>query len=550
MMTTESNHHPDSKRSAHEMRLLMIPPTRRDAEAMQKVLGAAGINCTTCPTVGVLCDEMKHGVGAIIVPEESLTTDAEPLLDLVQSQPVWSDLPVIILSRSGVESLILSAVMAKLGAISVLERPVRINTLISVARTALQARERQYQVRDHLEELAAARGEAERINRMKDEFLATLSHELRTPLNAILGWTQILKKNPSDPDDVLEGLEVIERNARAQTQIIEDLLDMSRIISGKVALSVQRIELASVVRIAVETVKPAADAKGIRLRTILDSPSSMVSGDANRLQQVFWNLLSNAVKFTPRDGQVQVLLERVDSQVEVSVMDTGEGINPQFIPHVFDRFRQADASTTRRHGGLGLGLSIVKQLVELHGGTVRVKSPGAGKGSTFIVSLPMTIMHAEPHAAPQRRHPTAEPSHLSLETCTNLDGVRVLLVDDEPDARGLLKRLLEDCHAVVSTAASAGEAYQRVLSDRPNVLVSDIGMPGEDGYSLIRRVRLLGAERGGNVPAVALTAYARAEDRVKAIMSGFQTHLAKPVEPAELIAMIASLAKSASTAEV
>jgi PAS domain S-box-containing protein len=395
-----------------------------------------------------------------------------------------------------------------------------------------------------LESERAARGEAERASRMKDEFLATLSHELRTPLNAILGWSQILRSGLRRPEDLAEGIDVIERNARAQTQIIEDLLDMSRIISGKIRLDVQRLGLAKIVGAAVETLRPTAEAKGVRLQVVLDPLAGPVSGDPNRLQQVFWNVLTNAVKFTPRGGRVQVLLERVDSHVEVSVIDTGEGIPPEFLPFVFERFRQADASTTRRHGGLGLGLSIVKQLVELHGGTVRAKSGGVGLGATFTVSLPLTVIHPDPNDQAVRIHPRAEAgtTTLSADDCSDVAGVKVLVVDDEPDARLLVKRLLEDCRAVVVTAATATEAVGLVESEQPEVLVSDIGIPGEDGYSLIRRVRALPPERGGNVPAIALTAYARAEDRVRAMMSGFQQHVAKPVEPAELVAVVAILA--------
>ena len=394
-----------------------------------------------------------------------------------------------------------------------------------------------------LEAEQTARAGAERASRMKDEFLATLSHELRTPLNAILGWSQILAGGSRDEEDLAEGLRVIERNARAQTRIIEDLLDMSRIISGKVRLDVQRVDLAELVRLAVETAKPSADAKGVRLQAVLDPGTGPVSGDPNRLQQVFWNLLSNAVKFTPRGGRVQVLLERVNSHVEVAVIDTGEGIGPEFLPHVFDRFRQADATTTRRHGGLGLGLSIVKQLVELHGGSVRVKSPGVGRGATFTVSLPLTVIHPEPNPDVERRHPRGTSASAAVpDACVQISGVKVLVVDDEPDARSLVKRLLEDCQGQVVTAANASEALELVRTQRPDVLVCDIGMPGEDGYALIRRVRALGPDNGGNVPAAALTAYARAEDRVKAVLAGFQMHLAKPVEPAELIATVASLA--------
>lgn len=390
----------------------------------------------------------------------------------------------------------------------------------------------------------AARSEAERTSRMKDEFLATLSHELRTPLNAILGWSQVLRDDHADPQELTQGLATIERNARAQTQIIEDLLDMSKIISGKVRLDVQRIDLAPALAAAIETMRPAADAKGIRLQAVLDPVARPVSGDPNRLQQIFWNLLSNAIKFTPKGGRVQVVLERVNSHLEVSVIDTGEGIKAEFLPHVFDRFRQQDASTTRQHGGLGLGLAIVKQLVELHGGSVRVKSGGPGAGTTFIVALPLTVLHpeAEPPGS-ERRHPQAgsSPAPLSSQGL-NLTGVKVLVVDDEADARALVKRLLEDRGAVVRTAGTVAEAMRLLDEAGPDVLVSDIGMPGEDGYAFIQRVRALGAGHGGSVPAVALTAYARAEDRMKAILAGFQMHVAKPVEPAELLTMVASLA--------
>jgi hypothetical protein len=279
------------------------------------------------------------------------------------------------------------------------------------------------------------------------------------------------------------------------------------------------------------------------LQTVLDSQTGPVSGDPNRLQQVFWNLLTNAIKFTPRAGRVQVLMERVESHVEVSVIDTGEGIAPEFLPFVFDRFRQADASITRRHGGLGLGLAIVKHLVELHGGSVRVKSDGAGLGSTFTVALPLTVIHSPPDTTGGRRHPTAGSGVPMLgDTCVEIQGVRVLVVDDEPDARTLVRRVLEECKAVVTTAASAREAMERLEAERPDILISDIGMPGDDGLSLMRWVRALGPERGGQVPAVALTAYARAEDRMKAMLAGFDQHLVKPIEPAELITLVAVLA--------
>ncbi|HYR29410.1 MAG TPA: PAS domain S-box protein, partial [Thermoanaerobaculia bacterium] len=387
----------------------------------------------------------------------------------------------------------------------------------------------------------AARAEAERASRMKDEFLATLSHELRTPLAAVLGWAQILGGGGATSEEIEEGISIIARNARAQAQIIEDLLEMSRIVSGKIRLEVQPLLLLDVVRAAVATVQAAADAKDVRVSVSASEEKLRISGDVNRLQQVFWNLLSNAVKFTPAGGSINVELIRDEAQVQVCVTDTGEGIRPEFLPFVFDRFRQADATTTRRHGGLGLGLAIVKQLTELHGGSVAVHSEGPGKGARFSVQLPLV--------AARQRAPREEPAHVRKRVraidglCEQVEGVRVLVVDDESDARGVVRRFLEDCGAVVTAASSAAEAMERLAADAFDVLVSDIGMPHEDGYSLIRNVRA----RGNHIPAIALTAYARPEDRVHAVDAGYQTHLAKPADPSELIALVADLARKQRT---
>ena len=396
--------------------------------------------------------------------------------------------------------------------------------------------------KDLLERERAARSDAERASSMKDEFLATLSHELRTPLSAILGWAHALRSRRMDADELREGLEKIERNARVQAQLIEDLLDMNRIASGKVRLDVQSVQPVSFVEAAIETMRPAADVKGIRINRLLDPDAGPISGDPQRLQQIVWNLLSNAIKFTPKRGSVQVLLQRVNSHIEIAVADTGIGIDPEFLPHVFDRFRQADASTARNFGGLGLGLSIVKNLVELHGGTVRVQSAGAGLGTTFTVHLPITVVHREPGAEP-RTHPRTPVEHPSTQfQPADLHGTRIVVVDDEPDARDLVKRLLSDCGAEVHVAANAAEALGLVETVKPDVLVSDIGMPEIDGYELLRRVRALGPARGGNVPAIALTAFARSEDRTRALLAGFKVHVSKPVEPPELIATVASVA--------
>ncbi|KYF74224.1 hypothetical protein BE17_21920 [Sorangium cellulosum] len=389
-----------------------------------------------------------------------------------------------------------------------------------------------------LETERASRAELERVSVMKDEFLATLSHELRTPLNAILGWSELLLEQSGDAAELRQGLETIARNARAQAQLIEDLLDMNRIISGKVRLDVQRTDLAAVVDAAVDSVRPSVEAKGIRLRKVIDPLAGPVSGDPNRLQQVVWNLLSNAVKFTPRGGKIDVLLERVSSHIEITVHDSGVGIAPELLSQIFERFRQADSSTTRRFGGLGLGLSIVKQLVELHGGTVHAESSGAGQGSTFVVCLPLHVVRE----APEREHPTTAKAIPPRQGEIALAGIKVLVVEDEPDARELLKWVLARSKADVVTASSATEGFDLVRTAHPDVVVSDIGMPGKDGYQFMREVRSLPPSEGGKVPAIALTAFARSEDRTKAMLAGYQVHLAKPIEPRELAATIRSLA--------
>ena len=383
---------------------------------------------------------------------------------------------------------------------------------------------------------------AREASRLKDEFLATVSHELRTPLTAIVGWLHLVRTGQMDAPSVERALETVERNARSQAQLINDLLDVSRVVTGKLHLDVQPVALAAVVDGAITSVRPAADAKRIGIRAALDPRLPNVQGDRDRLQQVFWNLLSNAVKFTPEGGRIDVTLRAADSSVQVEVRDTGQGISREFLPHVFDRFRQADQSTTRAHGGLGLGLAIVRHLVELHGGTVRAESGGVGRGASFAVTLPLV-------PAPQRAGP-AEPLRPAYEdapasngSLIRLDGLRVLVVDDEPDTRELLKFGLSSCGARVSAAATAAEALRAIAEEPPEVLISDIGMPETDGYELIRWVRSLPAERGGQTPAVALTAYARAEDRQRAIEAGYQLHVPKPVELSELVAAVSSLAR-------
>ncbi|HEX6639296.1 MAG TPA: PAS domain S-box protein, partial [Steroidobacteraceae bacterium] len=362
----------------------------------------------------------------------------------------------------------------------------------------------------------AAREQAERVGRLKDEFLATVSHELRTPLNAILGWSTLLKRLPAGSEDQARGLETIERNARVQAQIIADLLDMSRIISGKVQLDVQPIDLQEVVSAAIDAVKLSIEAKKLRLRVTLDARAGRLRGDPNRLQQVFWNLLTNAVKFTPSGGYINVVLERVNSHVEVSVEDSGIGIQPEFLSFVFDRFRQADASTTRRHGGLGLGLSIVKHLVELHGGQVRVKSAGEGQGSTFVVALPISVMYSGDNLSVD----TASFSDVDVGSIElpSLKGICALVVDDQADARALICSLIEEQGGGCALAESGAEALRILAEQKIDLVVSDIGMPEFDGYDLIRTIRSMTGDMK-NVPAIALTAYARSDDRQRALLA-------------------------------
>jgi PAS domain S-box-containing protein len=386
--------------------------------------------------------------------------------------------------------------------------------------------------------------EARDADRLKDEFLAVLSHELRTPLNAIVGYARLLRGGVLSGEKAGRGLETLERNATSLTQIVEDVLDVSRIVSGKIRLDVQPVEVPLVVHNAVATVQPAADAKHVRLQTIIDPRVGPVSGDPDRLQQVVWNLLSNAVKFTPKGGRVQVRVERVNSHVDIVVSDTGIGIRPSFLPFVFERFRQADATTTRTSGGLGLGLSIVRHIVEMHGGSVQVASEGEGKGTTFRVQLPVMIVHKD-RLSETREHPASHRA-APLPALDGLTGIRVMAIDDEEDALGLLRVVLEAAGADVFTESSAAAALERVAEIKPHVLVVDLGMPHMNGFEFIARIRGAATSDVRDIPAAALTAFARSDDRTKALKSGFEMHLAKPVDPGELVASVATLVRRTS----
>jgi signal transduction histidine kinase len=413
------------------------------------------------------------------------------------------------------------------------ERDLRLLDIVArQAADLLERRQAEEERESLLERERLARLDAERAGRIKDEFLATLSHELRTPLHAVIGWSQILKRDLSDPEKVRSAVEIIERNGRLQAQLITDLLDISRILSGNMSLDLQPVELSTVVRTAVESITPAAQSKGLELHLDVEPLSEMVQGDPARLQQVVWNLLTNAVKFTPRGGAIRVALSMAGRQAQIRVSDDGRGIEPEFLPHVFERFRQADASAARAYGGLGLGLAIVKQFVELHGGQVRAESAGPDRGATFTVELPLRPREIEPGIL--RPMSTSARRHAPSRA---LQGLNVLLVDDEPDALAMVRRFLEESGARVGAAASVDAALELAALERFDVVVSDIAMPDRDGFALIEELRA----RGLQLPAAALTAFARPEDRERALGAGFQCHVSKPIEPADLIAAVARL---------
>lgn len=432
-------------------------------------------------------------------------------------------------------------------AIIIFNRMVLFSSVVWFASSRRKAetklREQSHLLQVALEREQAARSQAETADRLKEEFLATVSHELRTPLSAILGWSSMLNFTALDAETTSNALSAIERNAKAQAKIVGDILDVSSIVTGKLRIEARPVELAKIISGAVDTLQLAADAKGISLSVSLAPDAVVVVGDPDRLQQIVWNLVANAIKFTPVSGHVDVQLERVDSDVVLRVSDNGIGISREFQPHVFERFRQADSSTTRKHGGLGLGLAIVRHLVELHGGTVSVESAGAGQGAKFIVRLPAATA------------PPATPSDFVVHTADEADengeaaeapdlaGLRVLLVDDEPDTLEILRTMLNQFGANVRGAASTTDALEALLAWKPDVLVSDLGMPGEDGYALIGKVRALTREQGCDIPAAALTAHVRDEDRSKALAAGYQTHLKKPVDPTKLAAAVARLGK-------
>ena len=467
---------------------------------------------------------------ALIIPEDLHHEEETMLAKLVRGEMI-NDYETVRMKKDGTTfpiSLTISPLKSADGRIigvSKIGRDISDRARLASEREALLEREK------------AARADAEAVNRAKDEFLAILSHELRTPLNAVYGWARMMQSGQLDDGTAARALDAIVRNANAQVQLIDDLLDVSRVINGKMRLDVRPTDVRGVVEAALDAVRPSAEAKGLRLEGIVDPRGALINGDPVRLQQVVWNLLMNAVKFTPSGGHVQLRFRRTPTQAEITVTDTGQGIPASALPFIFDRFRQWDSSSTRAHSGLGLGLALVKHLTELHRGTVAAESSGEGMGATFRVTLPLTIASQLAPGEP------AAPVGALLGAAVRLDGLRVLAVDDEPDALELASAILGSAGATVRTCRSAAEGLALVRSWHPDVLVSDIDMPGEDGYSLIKKVRALGEEDGGRTPAIALTAYGRMEDRVQTLSSGYSMHLPKPVDPEEFTTIVASVAR-------
>jgi signal transduction histidine kinase len=539
-----------------ESRILVLAPTGRDAEMTCAVLRDAGMHAEACRDMSAVCAAIQEGAGALLVAEEAFDAESFALLArTLAGQEPWSDLPIVLLAGSayGASAGRAGRLLAGLRNMMVLERPIGVSVLVAALQVALRARLRQYELRGYvaereryaagrakaLEAAQEARREAEAASRLKDEFLATVSHELRTPVNVILGWAGMLCREGSEDQRRAHALDVIFRNARAQARVIDELLDISRIISGKMRMDVVPVAVLPLLDEAVDAVRPALEAKRLTITTTASSDIPLLSGDPDRLRQVFFNLLTNATKFTPEGGRIAITVERTRGQVEIRIKDTGIGIPPDVLPYVFDRFRQADSTTTRSYGGLGLGLAIVRQLVELHGGTVEATSAGAGMGAELIVRLPTAQKpRAGRNAAPDTRDGAWD------HELPRLSGVRLLIVDDDPDGREMVAELLQGLGAVVTCSASGEEALTVIDEVKPDVVVADIAMPGVDGFALMTRLR--GMLGDGKPPAIALSAYARAEDQARALASGFDAHVPKPVDAFLLVRTIRDLVPTAA----
>ena len=511
-------------------RVLIFAPIGRDAVLTTELLARAHIACQICHSMNDVCIELARGAGAILLTEEALADPRiDDLADALGGQPPWSDISILLFAGSDRSEASLRTLhkLEVLRNVTLLDRPIRTAAVVSTVRAALRGRQRQYQLRDTLVALQRARIEAEHANRLKDEFLATVSHELRTPLNAILGWVAMLRQARFEPARVASILEIVERNAKAQAQLIADVLDISRMITGRVKLEVTPVSLARVILDAVDSIRPGAAARGIELHLDVEE-GPVANADPDRLQQVVWNLLSNACKFTAEGGRIDVTLGGDQSWATITVSDTGVGISPEFMPYVFDRFRQAEQGFTRSHGGLGLGLAIVKHLVEMHGGEVTARSDGPGKGAAFEVRLPLARTLLRDRRDGRQAASSEMPN-------VNLSDRAVLVVDDDETTRDLMVTLLTQFGAHVHTAASVREALEQFDADIPELVLADIGMPGEDGLSMIRRIRQRPPGRGGLVRAIAVSAYARPEDRQAALAAGYDDFIAKPAMPADVL---------------
>jgi signal transduction histidine kinase/CheY-like chemotaxis protein len=503
-----------------EQRVLILTPIGRDSAMTSQILTSNGLLCRCCTTIEEACLLIKEGAGALLVTDEALSPHAAGhLLKVLDEQEPWSDMPLIVFPANGQNAAVLLKRLGVRANVTILERPVRIEILVNAAKSALRARRRQYESRNLLIEL-------EKVDRQKDLFLATLSHELRTPLTAILGWCRLLQTGTLDAEKTATALQVINRSATSQAHLIADILSVSQIVAGSLRIDLLPLEVDVVVKAAIDALRPAAEAKGIRLESIFDN-GGCILGDAGRLQQIISNVLSNAIKFTPAGGRISVHVSSSETHCQIVVRDNGKGIPADFLPHVFEHFRQADSSFTRSEGGLGLGLAIVKHLVELHSGTVDVKSAGPGKGTTFTITLPSAI-------SPRDVAPGVETSIAPV-----LKGIRVLAVDDDKDSLGVMECVLQQYGATVVAVNSSQAALEALELEEPDVLVSDIGMPGQDGYDLLRHITVT---RRDSLPAIALTGYASQQDREQALAVGYQVHLVKPFEPLELVRSIKQLA--------
>lgn len=515
-----------------ESLVLVLMPTGRDASLVCSTLEKSGISALPCAEADELEKNLDSGTGAVLIAEEALQNGTlNKLTESLQEQPVWSDIPVVIFAGSAINSeKLLEAVGTRFNA-TIVERPIRIAMLVSAVRGALRAREKQYQTRDLIHQL-------EEADHQKDLFLATLSHELRTPLNSMLGWIQILRNRQYTESDFDQALKVIERNAKSQTELVSDILFISRVITGKINLKMEVVDLSATIQSAVNIIQPSIEAKKIKLQTSLDPDHNYIKGDAERLQQILLNLLSNALKFTPQNGRIDISTSVKNSNIEIEIRDTGKGIKPEFLPYVFERFRQADSSYTRTFGGLGLGLAIVHHLVKLHHGTVTAKSDGINMGAVFTLSLPLPDEQELQSFADQTQPGSSPHSDRPLK------GSHILLVEDDKDSREMLELVFTQNGIKTTAVETAAEALEAIKNIGADILISDVGLPGEDGYELMRKIRRLSPEQGGLIPAIALTGYASLQDYNLALTAGYQHHFAKPVDIDELLELVRNLLKS------